>query len=542
MPVRIESIRIERMRRFREGVVLKIGKGVTLIAGENATSKSTLLGMLCQPFHFGTGRAVHSVYTENYNEMQLNQFKTIPGKLFKSEYSEVFRMSRAFDNPTAKEPYAWRLQLSGDAIIHEKVKTDGLYVRSRNREKGEIIRFVTGPGGSHEKGEGNFPHPIIYLGLNRLAPLALCEKVEVDTPQNLTREELQWIADQYRNILVIPHEHIAAQYIHSNNKTKGDSLAPGGDCYDAESCSAGQDNIGQILTAILSFRRLRADLGKGKYLGGLLLVDEIDATLHPLAQENLIKLLVRECADLDLQLIATTHSQYLLKLATTEMRKQLHLLFLETKAGVVDREQIDSYRQIEDKLQQRIRHEKKAARNIKPTILLEDDAAKDFVSFLLGARTGNCFPVGSAGTIISMAGMNIPELVKAIFVVDGDHRSHIKRQSRLIALPGDAYPEKLIFDYLYNLPETDDFFRKIPKRGLIRDHGAGQLEKDQYKAWYRDHRQFFGRNALHVFTRWGQDHASEIRDFLDTFEKMTSKNQINLHPEAIEKIKQRHGL
>jgi predicted ATPase len=525
MPVKIESIKIERMRRFQRDLTLNIGEGITLVAGENATSKSTLLGMLCQPFHFGNlkldKKPVYSVYTENYNGMRLNQYTTIPGKLFKSEYREVFRMSKAFDNPTTENPYVWRLQLSGDAIIHEKVKKDGLYVRSRHREEGHAIRFVTGPGDSHEKGEGNFPHPVIYLGLNRLAPLALCRNVQVDTPKNLNTGEQQWIANQYRTILVLPQENISAQYIHNNDKTKGDSLGPKGDFYDAESCSAGQDNIGQILTAILSFKRLRNEIRDDKFLGGLLLIDEIDATLHPLAQENLIKLLVKECKELKLQIIATTHSQYLLKLAMTEMRNMLHLVFLENKGGTVIQDNITSYQQIEDKLQQRIRPHTKG--KTKPTVLLEDGAAKDFLSYLVGSRAVSCFPVGTAGTIINMSGMNIPELVRTIFVIDGDQASSVKRQSRLIALPGNVYPEKMVFDYLFSLPETDTFFSDLPQRSLFRAHGSGQLNKRKYKAWYNHHRQYFVTNAKNVFARWGKDNSDAIEDFLNRFEKIMKK-------------------
>lgn len=544
MPVKIESIKIERMRRFQRDLTLSIGKGVTLIAGENATSKSTLLGMLCQPFHFGNLKlrkeTVHSVYTENYNGMQLNQYTTIPGKLFKSEYREVFRMSKAFDNPTTEDPYVWRLQLNGDAIVHEKIKKDGLYVRSRHREEGRAIRFVTGPGDSHQKGEGNFPHPVVYLGLNRLAPLALCRNVEVDTPKNLDAEEQQWIANQYRTILVLPHEKLSTQYIHNNDKTKGDSLGPKGEFYDAESCSAGQDNIGQILTAILSFKRLRKDIGDDKFLGGLLLIDEIDATLHPLAQENLIKLLVKECKELKLQVVATTHSQYLLKLAMTEMHSMLHLIFLENKGGTVVQDNITTYQQIEDKLQQRIRPHTKGKN--KPTVLLEDDAAKDFLSFLIGPRAVSCFPVGSAGTIITMSGRNIPELARALFVIDGDQASSVKRQSRLIALPGSVCPEQMIFDYLFSLPETDTFFDGLPHRSLFRAHGSGQLNKRQYKAWYQDQKQFFGANAKNAFTRWGKDHSDAIKDFLNRFEKIVEKHQIDLTPEAIQTMYKRHGL
>ena len=50
--VKIDKISIEQFRRF-ENVEFEISKNITLIAGQNGISKSTLLGMLCQPFSFG---------------------------------------------------------------------------------------------------------------------------------------------------------------------------------------------------------------------------------------------------------------------------------------------------------------------------------------------------------------------------------------------------------------------------------------------------------------------------------------------------------
>ena len=44
--------------------------------------------------------------------------------------------------------------------------------------------------------------------------------------------------------------------------------------------------------SILSFKRLKKQ--REEWTGGLLLIDEIDATLHPAAQKRLIDLLVKE--------------------------------------------------------------------------------------------------------------------------------------------------------------------------------------------------------------------------------------------------------
>ncbi len=45
----IKSVHIEKFRGF-EDVEFELGKKVTAIAGQNGTQKSTLLGIIAQPF------------------------------------------------------------------------------------------------------------------------------------------------------------------------------------------------------------------------------------------------------------------------------------------------------------------------------------------------------------------------------------------------------------------------------------------------------------------------------------------------------------
>ena len=74
------------------------------------------------------------------------------------------------------------------------------------------------------------------------------------------------------------------------------------DSYDWESNSSGQDNIGKILLAVLSFKRLKKQY-KEEYKGGILAIDEIDATLFPGSQEELIKALSYFCSKYEIQVI-----------------------------------------------------------------------------------------------------------------------------------------------------------------------------------------------------------------------------------------------
>jgi len=85
--VRVESLNITKFRRFNN-IPLSFGNKVTLIAGQNGTSKSTLLGMLAQPFSFGILRGKTaktrdmSSYTTNYHGRRLHKYTDLTGKPF----------------------------------------------------------------------------------------------------------------------------------------------------------------------------------------------------------------------------------------------------------------------------------------------------------------------------------------------------------------------------------------------------------------------------------------------------------------------------
>ncbi|UZQ86919.1 ATP-binding protein [Thermoclostridium stercorarium] len=106
------------------------------------------------------------------------------------------------------------------------------------------------------------------------------------------------------------------------------------DKYDYLCNSAGQDNLGQILTAVLSFKRLKSSLTP--WPGGLLLIDEVDATLHPSAQNKLFDLLFEMSRELDIQIIFTTHSLSLLSYiysrieSNSEYRTNVNIIYLTT--------------------------------------------------------------------------------------------------------------------------------------------------------------------------------------------------------------------
>lgn len=282
--IKIDKLIIEKFRSFYPNSVLDLGDKITLIAGQNGTSKSTILGMLSQPLGFPNRQKVNSLYTSAYHGIELENYKTATGKYFKADYSEIFRMSDKFDKIGE---HSYSIFISGKNIdISDQIKNSGLVVTSEARkdQKSNHLRFVTNSA-SRKPGEGNFPHPVIYIGLERLRPLAKCEKI-TNAESTLDINDKEYIDKMYRRILnALPADDISSETIDTGN-AKGFYQSIKTNEYDSLGASAGQDNIGQLLTALVSFRQLKRNL-MNRYFGGLLLIDELDVTLHPVSQEIL---------------------------------------------------------------------------------------------------------------------------------------------------------------------------------------------------------------------------------------------------------------
>lgn len=73
--------------------------------------------------------------------------------------------------------------------------------------------------------------------------------------------------------------------------------------------------------AVLSFRRLKEQYGQD-YKGGILLIDELDATLYGFSQEKLVEYLWQAAGIYKIQIVFTTHSPIILKCVNKCQRKE----------------------------------------------------------------------------------------------------------------------------------------------------------------------------------------------------------------------------
>ncbi|CAL6170729.1 TPA: AAA family ATPase [Vibrio diabolicus] len=506
----IDKVDISRFRAF-ENTAFTLGEWVTLIAGQNGTQKSTLLGMLSQPF------------TITDEDHPLHGELPLSGDNFRSRFKDKFRLSPIFDQAKQHE---WTLHLKNNN------KPFTLESISRDKEKGKI-RFWR--KGDRSAGSGYIQLPVIYLSLKRLIPIGEEDdsKISTSTDVTLTEEENVWFSTYYKKIMINHSEVLnSVDYVKSPNKA---TLGVSTKTYDWNTNSAGQDNIGKILLAILSFKRLKDKYGE-KYEGGILAIDEIDATLYPGSQIKLLDSFMEICRDYKIQVIATTHSLELLKKAdalSKRKAKKVKIIYLKKQDGKV---------LIDDNLEyDRILHNLKLSLGEpvppkpKLTIYTEDPECIHFVKASLGRTVNNIafsdISLG-CGNYVQMATKKVPTFTfpHSIVVLDGDAAPILqkRRLKNFICIPGEQRPEGTLANFLHSLPEADSFWTsKNPdysKQHCFLDFTLNDilLDRGKAKAWYN--RQLgtnnWGRHASHLYKRYFEAYPEVKEDFVSRFKKI----------------------
>lgn len=513
--MKIEKIHIKKFRGFKN-VNFSLGSDLTIIVGQNGTQKTTLLGMLSQPF---------SITDEDnplYNE------KPLCGGNFKSAFAEKFKLSDKYDKPKQHE---WSLFLNNN----EKP----FIVESIPRDK-RSIRFWK--KGDKSKGSGYLPFPVIYLSLNRLFPLGEDNDIEIANI-NLTSDERSFCIKWHKKILIILEELREAEYLKSKNKN---TLGVSSDHYDWNQNSAGQDNIGKILLAILSFKRLKEKFPED-YQGGILAIDEIDATLYPASQEKLVDALSKFVSDYNLQIIFTTHSLHIIDYLDQKSDYQK-----DKNKVIVLKKQNKKVIAIEDCTPQDIKAMLNVAKSEggqkkKLIVFSEDDEASCFIRQILGSsiiKKLNILDCNlGSGNYVNLAKKKIPGFCSpdSIIILDGDiSKSLIKHLNNFLILPGNDSPEKLLAKYLHNLDDTDllweNIGRNYNKQVCFRNYSKAEIfeNRDKAKKWFKEQKSSWGRNASKVINSWKKENKEESDFFIKSFLKIYNEMAIKLNLTVVE--------
>lgn len=531
----IEKVHILRFRKFID-LEIKCGKKLTVIAGQNGTQKTTLLGLLAHPFSMSKKNPDDENPDSISEDEQVKDFseaKTIQGHTFQSKFASKFK----FDNAKEKaKDHEYSLYMYDKSIDNNGIFTLESILRDKKSQKLRLWKK-----GARKAGDGYMHYPVIYLSLKRVSPIGEEQKISNNTV-NLTNEEQNFLKSNYDEILSLPPEEYETNELKSSNKS---TLVSHPSTYSALTVSAGQDNIGSILTAVLSFKRLKEEF-PSEYKGGLLFIDEIESTLYPASQENLVRKLFKYAKDFQLQIFCTTHSPSIINIAMKDEYKNdcafnylksfgLSKIIVDEKATP---EQIYAHLSLTP-----IRPPSSPE---KIRVYTEDEEARLFLRALLPTKYIRLLDIVKvnigANELVGLKNRKIKEFTNNLIVLDGDQTT---RARNIINLPGQYGPDKLLHEFLKNLPTDDPFWPDVETTGAysyqvcFRNHHEppSTTEGEQrkfYKKWFKEQcdNHWWGKNNLSAFRYWisqNQEDAEKFKNaFIKTYNLLAKKNNFPL--------------
>lgn len=547
----IKSIDIKKFRAI-ENASITLGKRITAISGRNATQKTTVLGMIGQPFSISKGHPMYGC-------------KTIDGYNFRSQFKDKFKISKDHD---IIGDHKWSLNFHNGICDMESYSVESIPRTQKGHEP--TLRFWNAT--SRSKGAGYVQLPVYYLSLSRIFPIGEAGKTKPISAE-LNDDEVTYCINHYREILSI-QEICGKTSIGVEKATASKTFAGvSDDIHDIFTNSAGEGNIVRILLAVLSFKRLKEQYGK-IYKGGILLIDEIDATLYGFSQVKLVDYLWEAAKEYKIQIIFTTHSPIILKRVNKYQREEREregvkrpleaygasIVYLEPeyeengKRIIVPRNITTSseLNEVLDDINLSI-----ATVTNKVRVYCEDKQAANFLRYLISNRLGiNCDLYMSLVDVdlgwtnyLQLVGKKIPEFKRNMIVLDGDvpekaefnkdKQNLVAESKNVIFLP--LVIEKDIFELLKNhvvFKRFQNDFSTVHRFTYDVCFNDWPLETESYKTndfkkWFSYVVNILGNPEI-LYKFWCDEHQVEsdqfVKQFVRVFNDLAKKNEVDTIP------------
>ena len=513
----IDKIMINDFRQFKNNEIY-LGKRLTILAGRNSTGKSTILGLLA-----------------NCAEIKKKDGVTYSGQQFRAEFSEIFHGSEKFDKSGSNRIRINVVNENGDDIDYRDFRT--AWQNNKNKKRFRIIPLKKLENSKITESKMSFP--VLYLGLSRLYPIGEVEKNNIKSNEiNFSDlNDSNWFIEKYKYILSINDEikEIDNFKIAETDKKVGVVITTNN--YDEFTNSSGQDNLGQILMALLSFKKLKTD-NPGRWEGGLLLIDEVDSTLHPAAQKRLIDLIQKESEKNGIQAVVTTHSSDLLKHVYSKTKKnsrdksnEIEVYYFTNANKKLEIKRNLSFLSIKNDLLL-----ESVVESEKISVYSEDaenrwflkNLLKKYMMYLKILETN----IGCE-QLLNLYSVDLNYFGNVLIVLDGDVKSEkinklpqIDVLKNIIKLPGKVRPEEVIFNYIISLNPDHPFWVKAEILSVtwqyLNDNSPNSpkysglnKDRDKYKKWFQDNEYWI--NSLNVFEFWSRDNEEIVDNFLNSF-------------------------
>ncbi|QMT39680.1 ATP-binding protein [Neisseria shayeganii] len=582
----------EKGFRKLKNIEIPIAPYITAIAGHNGIGKSTILGLIanCSGLSKGEKSFFGKVFQSNFQEaFHLDYFQ---------DYENYTNGTRKADTPKVTVQYYVETNQNGSFIELNKICTvsiqkhaikDRLYknhmikvsedkhtdpnhaldlediddnsLSSTSESMINIWRLRIIPRtqllfsnpeiealDEKLKGAGKMPIPTLYLGMSRMTPIGEfdAELIDKKTIRKMDEEDKKFIVNSFKDVLYFDESDNEITS-HSFASSKKSSYLPSFQ-HHSFTVSLGQDSLSSIVTALASFNYLKRTSPQ-TYSGGILVIDEVDAGLHPRAQEKLINLLHVQARKLNLQIILTTHSLTVIK---TILSKNEHpgdkvndVVYLQDSSFPRLMEN-PTYTKIKNDMLVLAPFEDKLE---KIKLYFEDDEALFFFKQILKYKNiiHNTDYFGKELELISLSvGCDIllklhkgdPYFQSVILIPDNDvfsgeaNRKIIEDNPNICPLPNDSIftdntkstersPEMILYHFLQRKLEgrDDDFWKRMPgvyTSDYVRDRVmtlALNSNRDQNKKWFKDNVNFIEKSGIIV--KWCEENVIQVDIFLE---------------------------
>lgn len=557
------------INKFRKlsNLTIPIASRITVIAGHNGVGKSTILALLAHPSGLTNRHAgsLELTYTSANNTSYFD-------KTFQANFNEIVHIDHSRDYHQKLGPPKILCEPAVSYLINSQetaVKACRLGPRPgpSSKDARMVARsikpttetFTSADGSITIGSSGKVPLPTIYLGMTRVLPVGEAEPGTASSIAKAMHSDDALLVANFVNSVISGNNASSATITTQKIKNTGKMSGQPAHGFDARCVSLGQDSLGSIALALASFQKLKRDWPQ--YPGGLLIIDELDAGLHPHAIGALVKSLKSNAKILNLQIIATTHSPKLIEAVHPESEP----LNTSPLDGVIYLRDTANPTLLQSPTLKQIMNDMALVPPSPPPkvklpklkIYFEDDEAAAVFKSLVPSKTqrqlGKKYevkiepmPLGVGCENLAALGEHDPYFNQVVMVLDADasaNRTNPK-YAHIAKLPGDSYtgirtgnenkdiiskplaPERTLLQYVIDLVNNPASHTSTLARLAKKDVTTDQLrvhmldattkvlsKREQTKSWWKSRLQFI--NDWGLLQEWAQDRLPQVTAFHD---------------------------
>jgi len=450
----IKSIKMNKYRKLKD-ITFSFSNNVNVISGTNGTCKTSLLHLI--------SNSVQELNKKCPWIKDISCLNIIRGlnNSVNPKVESLTKGDKKYNDPAPG--------YKGTLFTVEYFNQSPLEFRRHNSRI--MSRYAVKPWYKRDTNDSLPFCPVIYLGLSRLfafgefqndAELSIINKKFPDSYQ----EE---VVNIYKDFTQYDISSLSSQMMGNIKKRTEFSSDIRG--IDSNTISAGEDNLMIILMALMSLRFYFENIISSNDVESILLIDELDATLHPYYQIRLLNLFIDYSMKYKIQFFFTTHSLSLIE--ESLKKKNCHVEYLID--GITNVIQMHSPDIFKIKLNLTGKLKQDVYTDICIPIFTEDEEARLFLEILFNEIAKRDDSFSKIKKLFYPADMSVgadnlrtifkdsklfKSAIRAICILDGDKNGEQDKDinNQIMYLPGKDSPEIVAFKHLQALINSEDAF------------------------------------------------------------------------------------